>query len=291
MSRRELLNPRTDEPPYQSDIIKVLEGHRGLGNYQETLSFLTQWKIIRELSVKPLTYNQIHKKTSIHRNELRKILDLFVKKGCLFKHKLATGILEKQRGRPEYYILNFDHSQIHDTLIGKIPNYVRLEYQKAKQASTSVREMKKYWAILNGSIDYFTFVFLSQDPKLYRYEDEVKKDSSYEEPQFSKKTRLFYDIYQDKRIQENLKELKELEDSIFSIQLEEKRLKVKNYLDIEKSCVNITSFLVEQNGLTAWDGFIMCTFSFDESKEIYFRIWKIFKKNFPDYFSQSNGSD
>lgn len=271
--------------------MKVLEGHRGSGDYHETLSFLTQWKIIRELSVKPLTYNQIHKKTRIHRNELREILDLFIQKRCLFKHKLAKGILEKQRGAPEYYILNFDHSQIHDTLIGKIPNYIRLEYQKAKQATTSVRKMKKYWAILNDCIDYFSFVFLSQNSKLYTHEDDIEEDSLYEEPQFSKKTRLFYDIYQDERIQENLKQLKEVEDSIFSKQLEEKRLKEKKYLDIEKSCVNITSLLVKQFGLTVWDGFLMCTFSFDESKEFYFRIWKIFKNNYPHHFSQSNESD
>ncbi|CAN5775919.1 hypothetical protein BH23THE1_BH23THE1_18000 [soil metagenome] len=285
------MNPRTDEPPYQSDLVKALEGHRGLGNYHETISFLTQWKMIRELLAKPLIYNQIHKKTRIHRNELRKILDLFVKTECLFKHTLAKGILEKQRGTPEYYILNFDHPQIHDILLGRIPNYVRLEYQKAKKTTASVREMKKYWPILNGCIDYFTFIFLSQDSKLYKNEVDVEDESSYKEPQFSEKTRIFYDLYQDERIQENLKQLKELEDSIFSIQLDEKRWKYEKYKKMEKSFLHIASFLMEQKGLTMWDAFIMCSLSDKESKESFSEYGKYSRIIIRTIFPQQNESN
>ena len=62
-------------------------GVRGLGDRQYKERLMTKYKIVSFLAVSPFTYEQLQRVSGIHRNTLRKNLDLLVDMIPLYGHK------------------------------------------------------------------------------------------------------------------------------------------------------------------------------------------------------------
>jgi DNA-binding Lrp family transcriptional regulator len=93
---------------------------RGLGLDQQIKLFLTVFKILSHLDLMPLTYEQLHNLTSIHRNILRKRLEELVEDKMIIKYKFRLpydkfyyGYTYRHHLCPDpptartYYLLNF----------------------------------------------------------------------------------------------------------------------------------------------------------------------------------------
>src|SRR5215216_711413 len=64
-------------------------GVRGLGDRQYKARLMTKYKIVSFLAVSPFTFEQLWRVSRIHRNTLRKNLDLLVEEETVRVHKYS----------------------------------------------------------------------------------------------------------------------------------------------------------------------------------------------------------
>jgi hypothetical protein len=271
---------RTIKPPNQSDLEKKVKGQQGFGDYHNTRSYLTERKVILKLSLGPATYTQIQKETKVQRETLGKILKKFAKEGQVYKHKLARGILEHQRGLPEYYILNFTHTDVDEFLNGPYPDYVKKTFKEATKPKKSISEYGKHLPIIYGLVGYYKSPHnIEENPSVDIIKDldrSVKRDRRYYE--------MRNKAYNTEQVQTSLREIKELQEETFSIEREFKKSRIEYERNLDNHCLEIGSLLTGTFGLTIWDALIMCMDCLGFSDSKYVRIWNLFQSNYPDEF-------
>jgi hypothetical protein len=85
---------------------------RGLGERQEKERDYTTYRIIGAIYTKPYTYQQLWRKTKIHRNTLKQRLDQLVNDNTIIKHHYTfPNSRGKYTGR-DFYLLNWAKKQV-----------------------------------------------------------------------------------------------------------------------------------------------------------------------------------
>jgi hypothetical protein len=150
---------RTIDTPEPNKIEEEIRKRQGKGDYQRSRAYLTERKIILNLTSGPRTYSQIFEETRVQKQTLLRNLDKFSKKGMVHKHKLARGVLENHRGQPTYYILNFSDKKVNEFLNGPQPKFLRDTVEKGTKPKKHNSEYRKFypfymkwWITINGAI-------------------------------------------------------------------------------------------------------------------------------------------
>ena len=264
----------------QSNLDKKVKEKQDIGEYQDTLIYLTKRKIIQRLSMGPLTFAQIQKETKADKETLGKILGKFAEEGCVYKHELARAVLEHQQGQPQYYILNFEDNQAKEFLSGLYPDSIKMILEEATKPKKSISEYKKNRLKLYGLADNYKLSKTSEE----KTPIDARADLNTGPIRDPRYYQLMDKAYRDERVRIYLKEICELQEDIVSTERYLKKPRIEYEENLETDCLSITSNLIGKFSLTIWDALIVCADTIGPSNSEYLRVWNLFHSDYPDEF-------
>lgn len=271
---------RTIDIPEPNEIDSRIRKRKGQGNYQKTLAYLTERKIVLDLTAGPHTFTQIQKKTKVQKQTLGKNLDKFTKEGCVHKHKISRGILEHQRGQPEYYVLNFSHIKVDEYLNGPYPDFVRKTFEAAVKPKKSISEFRKHLPIIYGLVGYNKSPYKVQENPSY----DIKRDLDRSVRRDPRYYEMVNKAYRNEQIQRLFHELKKSQEEKLSIEENLWKSRMEYEKNLDDRCLRIGSLVTGTFGLTVWDALILCMDSLGFSDPKYRRIWNLFQSSYPNKF-------
>jgi hypothetical protein len=104
----------------------------------------------------------------------------------------------------------------------------------------------------------------------------VKRDSEF--------YKIVNKVYNNEKVQKHMREIKELKED-FSIQLELEKSRTNYERESNALCLEIYSLAIQTFCLTIWDAFIMFMDYIGTSEREHYRIWNLYKSNYPDEFA------
>lgn len=245
---------------------------KGFGDYQKTLKYLNECKVILALSERPYSYTQLRDERKMHSNKLASILKYLLKENIVIKHRLAGEISKEFKMGSEYYLLNFDSQIVKDCLLMKLPEFLKRSYQQTKKEVVSGDIHQKQSNVVRRMLEYFESV----TPELYK--DDYDENISYHELSNSIDPGLNEMIRKEPKIRAHLKELRRLEEEKSDIELESNSMIVEIY---QKQFSNL-----EEYGLSKLDSFVLISLSLKgDVRRKYFDLWRFFKRNYKEYFT------